>query len=114
MSGRKYVPHEQKHKWPQGFGTLCPRMPAAEPGQLLEKAISVPECGANKLWVAQGRWCFCAHPSQYAGTDAWHGFPVIGGNVDERVLAALHKAGHISKQELRQLRKQRELPKEWP
>ncbi len=111
---RSYVPHEQKHKWPQGFGALCPRMPTTASGELLAKAISVPGCGTNKLWVAQGRWCFCAHPSPHAGAEAWHGFPVIGGTVDERVLQALCEAGHISKPEVRQLRKQKELPKEWP
>jgi hypothetical protein len=52
---RRYVPHEEKHKWPKGYGSLCPRMPAAEPGELLSKAIPVPGVGENKLWVASGR-----------------------------------------------------------
>lgn len=111
---RTYVPHEEKHKWPKGFGSLCPHMPAAEPGQLLNTAIPVPGVGASKLWAASGRWCFCALPSPHAGADAWHGFPVIGGDVDERVLIALHRDGPITRRQMKQLRAQRELPEAWP
>ncbi len=110
---RAYVPHE-KHKWPKGHGSLCPKMSQEEPKELLVKAIAVPGVGANKLWVAFGRWCFCAHPSPQAGPDAWHGFPVIGGDVDERVLRELLDQGHITPREMRQLRAQRELPEAWP
>jgi hypothetical protein len=111
---RTYVPYVEKHKWPKGFGSLCPRMPDGEPRELLEKAISVPGVGAKKLWMASGRWCFCAHPSPHAGSDAWHGFPVIGGEVDERVLNALYHNNHISRREMKLLRAQRELPEAWP
>ena len=110
---RTYTPHE-KHKWPKGHGNLCPNMPADVPAELLAKAIAVPGVGANKLWMASGRWCFCAHPSSGDGTDVWHGFPMIGGDVDERVLRALCGEGHITRRELKGLRTQRRLPEAWP
>lgn len=109
---RTYVPYKEKHKWPKGFGSLCPRMPDDVPRELLMRAVPVPGVGANKLWVASGRWCFCAHPS--SGDDVWHGFPVIGGDVDERVWSALEAAALISPAEIRTLRKQRALPEMWP
>lgn len=111
---RTYVPYEEKHKHPKGFGSLCPLMPTSEPQRLLEAAISVEGVGANKLWIAEGRWCFCAHPSPHAGPDAWHGFPVIGAKVDERVWAALRAAKVLSDHAIRRLRKQHALPDEWP
>lgn len=111
---RIYVPYAEKHKWPKGFGSLCPKMPVDIPSELLVKAIVVPGVGANKLWMACGHWCFCAHPSPHEGPDAWHGFPVIGGDVDERVLNALHRQGHITRRDLGRLRTQRQLPEEWP
>lgn len=84
---RQYPPYPQKRKHPKGFGSLCPSdMAAHVPQALLDKAIAVDGVGVHKLWVASGDWCFCAHPSTHAGPDAWHGFPVIGGEVDERVL----------------------------
>lgn len=111
---RRYVPFPEKHKWPKGFGSLCPLMPAQAAEELLAAAILVPGLSDKKLWAARGRWCFCAHPSPHEGEDAWHGFPQIGGDTDERVLAALLRAGQIDRRELRALRSQRELPKEWP
>lgn len=114
LMSRTYVPHQEKHKWPKGYGSLCPRMPAADPQMLLEKAVAVEGVGTNKLWVAQGRWCFCAHPSPHAGPDAWHGFPVIGGDLDERVLIRLFRDGFITRREMKQLRAQRTLPEAWP
>jgi hypothetical protein len=111
---RIYVPYAEKHKWPMGFGSLCPKMPMEVTSELLAKAIAVTGVGANKLWMASGRWCFCAHPSSHAGPDAWHGFPVIGGDVDVRVLHALYQNGSITRRELNRLRMQRELPEEWP
>lgn len=114
VSKRRYVPYPAKHKSPKGFGSLCPKMPCDVPAKLLSKAITVPGISDKKLWAAEGRWCFCAHPSPQEGADAWHGFPTIGGDTDERVLKALRDAGHISDRELRALRKQRSLPEEWP
>lgn len=111
---RRYVPYPEKHKFPKGYGSLCPRMPANVPEALLQRAILVPGLSDQKLWAASGRWCFCAHPSGSEGPDAWHGFPQIGGDADERVLIALHSAGHITRRELRTLRAQRELPEAWP
>lgn len=108
---RKYVPYTEKHKKPKGFGSLCPHeLLVAEPQQMLERAIPVPGVGAKKLWVASGRWCFCVHPSPGAGADAWHGFPVIGGTVDERVWRALFAAGVVTRSEVRALRTQTRLP----
>jgi len=93
---------------------LCPHgMPEGAAEELLQKAIHVGGVKDDKLWAARGRWCFCAHPSTHHGADAWHGFPVIGGDVDERVLRALVEAGMITKREMRLLRKQRELPESW-
>jgi hypothetical protein len=111
---RSYVPWPEKHKWPKGYGSLCPRMPDGEPAGLLARAISLPEVAANALWVASGRWCFCAHRSPHAGPDAWHGFPVIGGEVDERVISALLERGVVTAREARRLRQQRSLPEAWP
>lgn len=111
---RKYVPYTEKHKYPKGFGTLCPKMTAENAQQLLDRAVPVPDEGANKLWAASGDWCFCAHPSPGAGADAWHGFPVIGGDAPERVLRACEAAGMITPRELRRLRAQRSLPGKWP
>lgn len=111
---RKYVPYPEKHKWPKGFGSKCPRdMPLDAAQLLLERAIHVEGVKEDKLWAAQGKWCFCAHPSTGDGPDAWHGFPVIGGEVDERVLNALEKAGHVSNREKKRLRGQRSLPETW-
>jgi len=87
-------------------------MPDGDADELLAAAIAVPGVGANKLWIARDRWCFCAHPSP--GVDTWHGFPVIGGDVDERVLRALNREGLISRGEMRRLRSQRALPEAWP
>lgn len=89
-------------------------MPEAEPLRLLTIAISVEGVGVNKLWIAEGRWCFCLHPSPSEGPDAWHGFPVIGGDVDERVWVTLLSENLVSKREVSRLRAQRELPEEWP
>lgn len=109
---RTYVP-SMKHKWPKGFGSLCPtKMPDDVPPGFLQRAISVEGVGANKLWFATGNWCFCAHPSP--GKDAWHGFPVIGGDVDERVWQALLERKLVTEREVRRFRKQRTLPAEWP
>jgi len=109
---RSYVPNP-KHKWPKGFGSLCPLMPPEVSQQLLERAVVVAGVGANKLWMASGGWCFCAHRSPNGGDDAWHGFPVIGGDVDERVLDRLEACGIISDIERRRLRRQRSLPDSW-
>lgn len=111
---RTYVPYPEKHKWPKGFGSLCPKdMPRNLPQELLEKAIAVQGVGANKLWFASGNWCFCAHPSPGEGENAWHGFPVIGGDVDERVWQALLAADLVTPRAVRRLRTQRELPGGW-
>ncbi len=111
---RKYVPYPEKHKWPKGFGSLCPRhMPKALIQRLLKRAVRVEGLGVNKLWAASGQWCFCAHPSPGEGDDVWHGFPVIGGEVDERVLEQLELSGMITPRERRKLRSQRMLPTAW-
>jgi hypothetical protein len=88
-------------------------MPTELPQELLQRAVPVDGVGAGKLWIASRDWCFCAHRSPHAGLDTWHGFPVIGGEVDERVLNQLEEAGLISAKEKRRLRRQRELPESW-
>jgi hypothetical protein len=111
---RQYVPYPEKHKRPKGFGSLCPDdMPTDAAQALLERAILVPAVSSGKLWAAAGDWCFCAHSSAHEGPEAWHGFPVIGGEVDERVLAELEAQGLITARQRRQLRRQRELPASW-
>jgi hypothetical protein len=110
---RRYEP-SPKHKYPKGFGSLCPRELEIEEAQtLLEAAIVVAGAGENKLWAASGRWCFCAHPTRLED-DVWHGFPVVGGDVPEPVFAALAETGQITRAERKRPRKQRELPAEWP
>lgn len=111
---RIYVPHTARHKWPKGHGSRCPKMPTDEPASLLQRAIAAPGVGGGKLWIASGRWCFCCHRSPSEGNDAWHGFPVIGGEVDERVLEALQAEGAIDARQRRRLRSQRALPDAWP
>lgn len=111
---RRYVPFPEKHKWPEGYGFLCPIIPTEVVAELIAAAITVPGMSDKKLWAARGRWCFCAHPSPHEGEDAWHGFPQLGADADERVLSALVEAGHITPRERRALRVQRELPKAWP
>lgn len=111
---RKYQPYPEKHKAPKGFGSLCPSdLPTGVPPELLEQAVFVGGLGDSKLWAASGEWCFCAHPSPHAGPDAWHGFPVIGGEVDERVLNKLEEEGQITPRQKRRLRRQRSLPGSW-
>lgn len=111
---RTYQPYPEKHKSPKGFGSLCPGdMPENVPPALLNEAIVVEGVGVGKLWAAAGEWCFCAHRSPCGGIDAWHGFPVIGGEVDERVLNSLEEVGMISPREKRRLRRQRTLPDSW-
>lgn len=110
---RRYVPYEEKHKRPKGFGSLCPsEIPLGVVQELLENAIEVPEEGKS-LWNARGRWCFRANPTR-SEAGVWHGFPMIGGEVPDRVLSSLFEAGMINRQELRRLRKQRSLPEVWP
>ena len=111
---RTYHAYDEKHKWPKGFGSLCPPdMPTTVPSELLRDAIRVEGLSADKLWAASGEWLFCAHPSPHLGPDAWHGFPVIGGEADERVLHALEREGRNTARQRRRLRRQRELPNGW-
>ena len=111
---RAYVPNP-KHKHPKGFGSLCPpQMSVAVRQTLIDKAIPVKGFSEGKLWAAQGDWVFCAHCSETETSQAWHGFPVIGCEVDERVLSALVQAQHIDLHQKRRLRAQRSLPAEWP
>jgi len=112
---RVYRPYPEKHKWPKGFGSLCPRdMPENVPPAFLVQAVAVPRGGLNKLWFAEGRWCFCAMPTGNRADDVWHGFPVIGGDVEEPVWTALRNAGVVTARDVRRFRKQRRLPGTWP
>lgn len=113
VPARKYAPNGDKHKAPNGFGSLCPHpFDAASAQELLTGAIEV-EGTRRKLWAAAGKWCFCAHQTRPEANE-WHGFPVIGSEVPERVLRALLERGLIDRHELRRLRKQRALPGHWP
>ena len=84
--------------------------PAAQ--DLLDRAIQVPDAD-QALWAAQGQWCFTAKPTR-VDDQVWHGYPVIGCEVDPRVLEALVQAGQLTPQQRRRLEKQRELPESWP
>lgn len=113
---RVYVP-SPKHKFPKGHGSLCPsELPRERAQLLLDAAIAVPEVRAKALWAVDGSWCFMAYPTHPndAERPEWHGFPVIGVDVDERVLRALENRGRISRAQRRRLCKQRDLPKMWP
>ena len=111
-SRRRYEPHAGKHKWPIGFGSLCPHPFPMEVAQdLLDRAIA----DDRRLWAASGRWCFCAHLTRTDGEEeVWHGFPVIGAEVPDRVLRELRSAGFVDAREARRLRGQRALPEAWP
>lgn len=76
-------------------------------------AVPVEGAGRNKRWAAAGSWVFCAHPTRLE-TGIWHGFPVIGSEVPERVLVALEASGQIDRRDRRRLAGQRALPPAWP
>jgi len=89
-------------------------MPEHVPSAFLAQAVAVPQAGLNKLWFAQGRWCFCAIRTGDRADDVWHGFPVIGGEVDEAVWRAMRDAGRLTSGQIGRLRRQRRLPERWP
>lgn len=108
---RQYEPNV-KHKWPQGFGTLCPvEMATDEAKRLLLAAVAVPEEG-HALWAVEGDWCFVARPTRLE-EDVWHGYPVPGSEVPNSVWKALIAAGTIDEHRKGRLRKQKALPTAW-
>jgi hypothetical protein len=111
MGDRTYKPWVQKHKRPQGFGSWCPPMGEGLAQQLLQRAIPDPdpERSGNKLYVVDKGWCFVAEPTR-AEIGEYHGYPLPGAEVPERVLKQLEQTGIISPGERRRLRKQRALP----
>lgn len=119
---RVYVP-SRKHKYPKGGGSLCPRALEVHDAQaLLERAVDVgasPDAPTGALWAVDGAWCFCAMPTHPNSEHEeyrhqWHGHPRIGGEVPDGVLRHLAAEGHITRRQLKRLRRQRALPSEWP
>ena len=110
---RIYEP-SPKHKWPKGFGSPCPEeMPLADAQALLDKAVENPQDQGDALWAVAGDWCFAARPTRIE-EGVWHGYPVIGSEVPERVLKELEVAGHIDRRQRQRLRLQKSLPERWP
>lgn len=108
-----YEPNEKKHKWPKGFGSLCPLGLAQEVAQnLLQRSVIVGD-NPRVRYAASGRWCFVARATRFEA-GVWHGYPVVGSEVGEEVLRALQDAGCIDYQQRNRFRKQRMLPQEWP
>lgn len=103
---RIYKPWREKHKWPKGFGSWCPRMPEGRAQSILEDAIADPE-GGSKLYGYDRGWCFVAQPTR---ADEYHGYPVPGAEIPEQVFRAFIEAGKITSAQRRRLRKQAALP----
>lgn len=113
---RLYVSSD-KHKWPKGFGELCPLgLETPDAQEMLDIAINVPSVSQKALWAADGRWLFMAYPAHpnTPERNEWHGFPVVGSKADPRVLYALQSCGAIDKGQFMKLKKQKRLPPEWP
>ena len=106
-----YVPWKEKHKAPHGFGTWCPQLPDGKAQLLLEGAVAdpAPESRSHKLYAIDGDWCFVAQPTRIEEGE-YHGYPVPGAEVPERILKLLQKAGLISPATRRALRRQTNLP----
>ncbi len=48
------------------------------------------------------------------GAGIWHGYPMIGSEVPEKILKLLMENGIISRQQRRRFRCQKKLPDDWP
>ncbi|MCB9554311.1 MAG: hypothetical protein R3F65_04670 [bacterium] len=113
---RKYVP-SKKHKWPKGFGETCPLGLSTEDAQvMLDRAVPIPPVREKALWSVDGTWLFMAYPGEPHSPERnhWHGFPVVGGKADVRVLYQLRESGLIDDTQFRVLCRQKKLPSEWP
>jgi hypothetical protein len=86
-------------------------MAADESQELLQNALQLPD-EPTVLWAISGEWCFAARPTR-PELNVWHGYPVVGSEVPERVLRAMATHGRITRHQLRRLRKQRTLPHRW-
>lgn len=105
---RTYSPNP-KHKWPKGFGSLCPpHLCDDEACALLRRAIP-SKYEANALYVIDGDWCFEARPTRIE-IDEWHGYPVPGFEVPADIFTSLRAAGELTEGDVKRLRKQRALP----
>jgi hypothetical protein len=89
-------------------------MPDGHPQQLLEEAIPDPdsESGSSKLYAVSGDWCFVAQVTR-SEPNEYHGYPVPGGEVPERVLRKLQDLGRISARDRSRLRRQKSLPERY-
>lgn len=108
---KTYVPWKEKHKRPSGFGSWCPDMPEGRAQDLLEAAIPDPDPASNstKLYAVDGEWCFVANPTRIE-KGIYHGHPVTGSEVPERVLRKLEELGRITRAQRSRLRRQSTLP----
>ena len=106
---RRYEPNP-KHKWPKGFGSLCPKtLPPERISALLADAIAADDAPDAPLYAVEGDWCFEARPTRLS-EGLWHGYPVPGCEVPPRVFTRLRERGDLTDARVRRLRTQRFLP----
>lgn len=108
---RTYRPWIEKHKPPHGYGSWCPEMPDGRAQALLAQAIPDPDPGSSstKLYAVDREWCFIAQPTRLE-IGEYHGYPVPGSEVPDRVLRELESVGRITRAERTRLRRQTKLP----
>ena len=89
-------------------------MPNGRAQQLLEEALPDPDPGSqsSKLYAVSGDWCFVAQVTR-SEIHEYHGYPVPGAEVPERVLRSLQESGRISASDRRRLRQQKSLPERY-
>ena len=104
-----YEPWVEKHKAPMGFGSLCPEVSKDRAQELLHVAVLDPKGTSNALYAIDGEWCFVARPTRVE-EGVFHGYPVPGCEVPNRVLRQLEDDGRITRAERIRLRSQRALP----
>lgn len=108
---RKYEPNP-KHKWPKGYGSLCPRsLDSADVDALLQDAVLVETGEAPTLYAVKENWCFEIRPTRLE-VGLWHGYPVPGFEVPHDAFVQLREAGRLTAAQVKRLRRQRELPED--
>lgn len=86
-------------------------MPEGSSQELLDRAVPDPDPDSNstKLYAVVRGWCFVAQPTDLSN-GVYHGYPVPGCEMPERVLKALERAGSITRADRARLRKQPSVP----
>jgi len=89
-------------------------MPEGRAQELLDQAIADPDpdSKSGKLYAVDGEWCFVAQRSEVSG-ELYHGYPVPGGEVPERVLYEMFRAERFPRGVLNRLRRQSALPERY-